>query len=260
MDITPPQPPLVPLVRSLPAGHRYEPHSHEHAQLVYAGRGTMSVITRDGRWVVPPEQAVWVPARVAHEIHCLGPLEMRSLYIHPVPAEALPRHCVVFWVTPLLRELVLAAAEFPECYSPEGPEARLAAVILDQLHSMKEAPLHLPLGRDPRLCVVTDILLVHPADHRGLEDFGRRAGATGRTLARLFRRETGMTFDKWRRQLRLLEAIRQMGEGRAVTEVAYQLGYQSPSAFTAMFRRALGASPSKYVGGRGDGSRGSTLQ
>lgn len=111
------------------------------------------------------------------------------------------------------------------------------------------APLHLPLPRDPRLKAITDSLLAAPGDNRDLTQWGRRTGASGRTLARLFRRETGMTFASWRRRLRLLAAVSRLGGGESVTTVAYDLGYHSPSAFVAMFRRSLGTSPGRYLKG-----------
>ena len=214
----------------------------------------MSVSTRDGRWVVPPQQAVWVPARVEHEIHCLGPLEMRSLYLHPDSSRSLPSRCLVLQVPPFLRELVLLLSRAPVQQTLGSPQGRLAAVLLDQLQEMKEAPLHLPLGQDPRLRAVVDRLVAHPSDNRDLEDFGQYAGASGRTLARLFVAETGLTFGRWRRQLKLIESIARLGEGKTITQVAFELGYRSPSAFTAMFRNALGTCPSTYMGHRRKGN------
>lgn len=237
---------ISPLVQNLEAGHHYEAHSHDKAQLVFAGKGTMSVSTADGRWVVPDQQAVWVPADVEHEIHCLGALEMRSLYVHPKATKTFPDQCVVLNVSPLLREVILALSEYPLVQEGDGPGARLAGVLFDQLDGMEEAPLHLPLGRDPRLRRVIDVLVNDPSDRRGLDELGPLVGASGRTLARLFKAETGMAFSQWRRQLRLVEAITRLGDGKAVTEVAFELGYQSPSAFTAMFRRTLGYVPSVY--------------
>jgi AraC-like DNA-binding protein len=119
-------------------------------------------------------------------------------------------------------------------------------VILDKLHDLEPAPLSLPLASDKRVRRVGDALLENPADERSLEDWALQVGASARTLARLFVNETGLTFAEWRRQVRLLEAIDRLGKGQAVTRVALDLGYESPSAFIAMFRRTLGAPPGKY--------------
>jgi AraC-like DNA-binding protein/quercetin dioxygenase-like cupin family protein len=230
-----------------PGEQRFPMHRHFRAQLVFAREGVMTVTTAAGTWVVPPQQAVWVPAQVDHEVYSAGPLSMRSLYVHPDEAADLPAECCVMAVEPFLRELIVKVADLVERDAPQESYVRLVAVVLDELHDLEVAPLHLPLPRDARLKAITDALLAAPGDNRDLAQWGRRAGASGRTLARLFRRETGMTFAGWRRRLRLLAAVSRLGGGESVTTVAYDLGYHSPSAFVAMFRRSLGTSPGRYL-------------
>lgn len=248
-DLEDPGQPVVTVSRDSPGEQRFPMHRHFRAQLVYASEGVMRVTTDAGTWVVPPQQAVWVPAGVDHEVYSSGPLSMRSLYVHPTACSGLPEECCVMNVEPFLRELILKVAELagrdrvPESYG------RLVGVVLDELGRLEAAPLHLPLPRDARLRAVTDALMAAPGDNRDLGEWGRRAGASGRTLARLFRRETGMTFAGWRRRLRLLAAVARLGAGESVTAVAYDLGYHSPSAFVAMFRRSLGTSPGRYLKG-----------
>jgi AraC-like DNA-binding protein len=222
-------------------------HRHFRAQLVFASEGVMRVTTAAGTWVVPPQQAVWVPADVDHEVYSPGPISMRSLYVHPDATGGLPEECCVMSVEPFLRELIVKISDLAECQELSGKYARLVGVVLDELRGLEVAPLHLPLPRDPRLKAVTDCLIADPGDNRDLTQWGSRAGASARTLARLFRRETGMTFAGWRRRLRLLAAVSRLGGGESVTTVAYDLGYHSPSAFVAMFRRSLGTSPGRYL-------------
>lgn len=242
-----PQLPVVTASSDSPGNQRFPMHRHFRAQLVFAREGVMSVTTAAGTWVVPPQQAVWVPAEVDHEVYSAGPLSMRSLYVHPGAAGGLPAECCVMAVEPFLRELIIKVADLAERGDGLRGHGRLVGVVLDELRELKVAPLHLPLPQDPRLKAITDSLLACPGDDRDLSQWGRRAGASGRTLARLFRRETGMTFAGWRRRLRLLAAISRLGGGESVTTVAYDLGYHSPSAFVAMFRRALGTSPGRYL-------------
>jgi AraC-like DNA-binding protein/quercetin dioxygenase-like cupin family protein len=242
-----PQQPVVTVSSDSAKGQRFPMHRHFRAQLVFAYEGVMRVTTAAGTWVVPPQQAVWVPADVDHEVNCAGPIAMRSLYVHPDATEGLPRECCVMSVEPFLRELIVKIADLADCRELSGSYARLVSVVLDELRELKVAPLHLPLPRDPRLKAVTDYLIADPGDNRDLTQWGRRAGASARTLARLFRRETGMTFAGWRRRLRLLAAVSRLGGGESVTRVAYDLGYHSPSAFVAMFRRSLGTSPGRYL-------------
>ena len=207
----------------------------------------MTVVTRDGTWMVPPQQAVWVPAGVQHEVRALGPLAMRSLYFLPELAKSLPDRCRVVRVSPLLRELILRAVAFPQEGRPSPAESRLLALIPDEITALAEEPLHLPMPRDGRLRAITDALSAAPADARPLSHWATTAGASERTLARLFLKQTGLTFGAWRQRLRLITAVARLAEGHAVTGVAFDLGYDSPSAFIAMFRRQLGAPPGRYL-------------
>ncbi len=238
--------PIVTLANDYAHGHVIARHRHRRAQLVYASAGVLTVATAAGAWVVPPQRAVWVPALTEHRVRAQGRVSMRSLYIEPDAAPGLPAECCVVTVPPLLRELILAAMEFPRLYALDGPEARVMAVILDQIRAARIAPLHLPMPADARLRSVTEALVAAPGDDRTLAAWAAHAGASGRTLARLFLRETGMTFRQWRRQARLLAALTRLATGEPVTTVALDLGYDSPSAFIAMFRKALGETPGRY--------------
>lgn len=200
-----------------------------------------------GIWVVAPEQAVWIPPGVDHQVSHAQDIAMRTLYIDPEVAETLPRDCCVVAVPALLRELILRSVEVGLDYTAEGPGARIMVVILDELRALKPEPLHLPQPRDPRLLKVTQAMIDDPAEGRSLADWARGAGASERTLARLFVKQTGLTFGEWRERLRLVTAVARLAEGAAVTAVALDLGYQSPSAFIAMFRRSLGETPGRYL-------------
>jgi AraC-like DNA-binding protein/quercetin dioxygenase-like cupin family protein len=229
-----------------PAGHLIDWHRHPRAQLAYAERGVIRVSTDEGVWITPPERAVWVPAGIEHRVEMQGTVRMHSLYVKP---DALPDgfdQCRVVLVTPLLRELIRAAVSLPEGYDETGADGRLMRVLIDQLHSLGQAPLHLPVPEDARLKRITTALMDDPSDRRNLEDWAQTAGASARTLERAFRRETGMTFRSWRQQARLLAALTALAGKRPVTQVALDLGYESPSAFIAMFRRAFGVSPGRF--------------
>ena len=124
---------------------------------------------------------------------------------------------------------------------------RLIAVLVDEVLMLESPPLHLPAPRDPRLRSITDVLVDDPSDPRGPSEWSKMVGASERTLARLFVKETGMGFREWRQQLRLLKAIERLAGGEDVTSVALDLGYRSPSAFIAMFKRVLGETPGRYM-------------
>lgn len=238
--------PIVAAATDYPAGDNTQWHAHPRAQLVYAISGVMAVTTAAGVWVVPPERAVWVPGGMEHKVDFPTEVKMRSLWVRPDAAEHLPTVCGIVPVSPLLRELIRAAVELPLEYDLDGPAGRLMAVLIDQLDVLDHAPLHLPWPEDARLKRIAERLAADPALDTSLEDWSRTAGASARTLARLFVKETGLTFGAWRQQARLLKALELLAAGQPVTATALDLGYDSTSAFIAMFRRAMGVPPGQY--------------
>lgn len=221
-------------------------HRHSRAHLFYCAEGVFRIVRKEATWMVPPSQAVWIPSHIEHSAYATQSVALLSLFVDASVTKGLPEICQVVHVSPLLRELIMKALDVGNEYEPNGTAARLMHVIVDELHGLAPAPLSLPLASDKRVRQLCEALIANPADERSLEAWAERVGASARTLARLFVNETGMTFAEWRRQMRLLEAIDRLGEGQPVTRVALDLGYESPSAFIAMFRRTLGASPGKY--------------
>jgi AraC-like DNA-binding protein/mannose-6-phosphate isomerase-like protein (cupin superfamily) len=240
-----PQRPILTMSYRLGPG-RTPPHRHSRAHLFYCAEGVFQIVRKEATWMVPPSQAVWIPSNVEHSAYATQPVALLSLFVDASATAGLPDDCRVVHIAPLLRELILKAVEVGNEYAATGTHARLMQVVLDELQGLVPAPLSLPLAADKRVRQLCEALLAHPADERSLEAWAPRVGASARTLARLFVSETGLTFAEWRRQMRLLEAIDRLGKGQTVTRVALDLGYESPSAFIAMFRRTLGASPGKY--------------
>ena len=161
----------------------------------------------------------------------------------------LPSECRAVNVPPLLRELILHTIRLGLLHQNVPNEARLAGILLDQLEALPAVPLQLPMPRDPRARTVAGLLERHPGAVRKLTAFAREVGASRRTLERLFRAETHLTLGRWRQRLRLIHALRRLATGRSVTRVALDLGYDSPSAFVAMFKRELGTTPGRYFRG-----------
>lgn len=239
---------LVCFGRDYPARYHIAPHHHPRAQLVNAEAGVMSVVAGSGAWVVPPGYAVWVPAGVVHEVASLGPLSMRGIYCREaVLGHAAPRDCRVVEVSPLLRELIQRAFLFDLDRPPSEREAHIDEVILDEIRNLREAPLFVPLPVDSRLKRITDGLMGHPGDGRDFETWARESGASSRTLARLFRKETGLSFREWRTRLRLMSGLQRLAAGDSVTTVALDVGYSGPSAFIAAFRGFTGHTPGEYL-------------
>jgi AraC-like DNA-binding protein len=232
--------------KDFPQDFVIEPHSHERAQLIYATAGTMRVVTGRALWMVPSQRALWMPAGVTHGIEMLDRVTMRTLYLRDDAAASMPEVCRVLQVSPLLRELIVRATELPLHYDEAGPAGHLVALLLAELHGSQTLKLHLPMPHSPRLAALCRALLDEPGDRRTLGEWAKTVHASERTVARLFQKETGLSFAAWRQQARVLEAMGRLGGGAPVTQVAIDLGYDSVSAFSAMFRRAAGASPSDY--------------
>lgn len=238
--------PVCGLTDEYPAGFVDPMHSHDRIQVLYACSGVMSVVTPAMSFVIPPQRAVWLPAGVPHEVSCRGSVSLRTLYIDPA-LDPEPSHCRVVDVTDFLRALILKVVSFGQDYDVDGREGRIVELMLEEIAALPSAAYHATMPADPRLRRVCQAILDDPSDARDVDDWAGVAGMGRRTFTRAFKRETGMGLGVWRQQVRLMEALSLIGSGRPVTTVAYDVGYQSPSAFTAMFRRAYGVPPSIYA-------------
>ncbi len=227
-------------------GHVIPEHFHPEDQLIFASKGVMTVRTGQGIWVVPPLRAVWIPAKTPHSVAMSGPVSMRTLYFLPRLARNLPQKCFVMNVTPLLKELILHACTFPKLNKRAPVQKRIIEIIVDQLEAVDSIPLQLPHPSDSRAMRVERALLADPGEQKTLEKLCKDCGASKRTIERVFLAETKMTFGKWRQQLRLLHGMQLLACGEKVTGAALDAGYCSPSAFISMFKKQLGATPTRY--------------
>jgi AraC-like DNA-binding protein len=239
------------------AGYVLPAHAHRRGQLLYAATGVVSAVTDRGSWVVPPRRALWLPPGVPHEVHMSGAVSTRSVYVRREAADAagLPAYCQVIAVSPLLHALLLEAVDLPLQYALDGRDGRVMALLLDEIRTMPALPLNTPLPDEPRLRRLCRALLAAPALEIDVDAMAHKAGMSRRNFTRTFRQQTGMSFAAWRQQACLLAALTRLGGGEAVTTVAIELGYASASAFSAAFRRTLGAPPSRYLAQHAGGSR-----
>jgi AraC-like DNA-binding protein len=223
---------------------RIDWHDHAEHQLVYPSAGLLRVSTGAGSWVVPPQRAVWLPAEVAHAHQAHGATQMRTLVFAAQVNPLRLAQPTVLSVSNLLRELIVALTDDPDLDVEE--RADLERVALRQLRPAPALRLHLPHPADERPRGVAAILAGNPGDDRTLAQLGRVVGAGERTLSRLFRRETGMTFPQWRAQLRLHHSLTLLAAGRSVTATAIACGYRNPSSFIAAFHETFGTTPAVH--------------
>ncbi|MDE2397131.1 MAG: helix-turn-helix transcriptional regulator [Burkholderiales bacterium] len=238
----------------MPSDSEIIPHSHSWAQVALAISGVSRISTDDSTYLVPGSRAVWIPGGVAHTVRAVEAGELRTLYVQAALC-AMDRppwtECRVVEVSALLRELVLQMSIEMDGDSAPVPELlererRLGDLALDELRRAAPVRLGIDLPRDKRLRALCEAVLAEPGRHATLEAWAAQAGASTRTVARLFRQELGTSFGPWRQQVLLAHAMTLAARGRPMAAIARDLGYASASAFTAMVRRAVGAPPGRF--------------
>lgn len=225
-------------------------HFHQHArgQLFGSLRGLLSVGVEDAVWLVPAIHAVWLPPHTPHSGQSHGPFHGWSVYIDEGACADLPQQACTLRTSGLLREAVLRACHWEPISSDPlpGPQAHIAAVILDEIRGLPIEPFGLPLPKDARLQRIARALIANPSDDQGMEHWADWAAVSLRTLSRRFVTETGFNFTAWRQRARLMRSLEMLATGTPVATIAYDLGYSSPSAFISLFKRSFGQTPANY--------------
>ena len=237
---------MTALAFELNHGHVIPEHVHHEDQLVYACRGVMTVRTSAGTWVVPAQRAVWIPARTPHSVVMSGAVSMRTIYLRPGMVKRLPRACGVVNVSPLLQHLIVRLCTHERLSRRSRVHANLINVLIDQLETVAAVPLQLPAPSDARAARVAATLQRNPGPDHSLAAACKLAGASKRTIERLFQQETNLSLGKWRQQLRLMRSLQLLAAGEKIASAALEAGYSTPSAFIAMFKKALGTTPRRY--------------
>jgi len=240
---------VVTHAQSYQAGTQLALHVHREAQLLFSSCGVMQVTTPHGRWLVPPQRAVWLPPRFEHAVDVLADIEMRSLYFAPEwlgHCDGLPRLVGEFVVAvhPLLRSLILTLFEDPR---PGRRIDLLAQLILCELEEATDVSTFISMPDDPRARHIALQILSDPASEKDLEDLAREAGVSTRTATRLFPAETQLTFKQWRQRARIMAAIEMMGSRtHTIKQLAARLGFSSVAAFAHAFGQIVGMTPTAF--------------
>jgi AraC-like DNA-binding protein/quercetin dioxygenase-like cupin family protein len=241
---------LAGMAKSFTDDHEIPLHHHQRDQLLYAVSGIMRIRTEREAWIVPPDRAVYIPARTSHSVSMRGAVEMRTLYIEPGSGPDLPTAPVAIQVTDLLRALIMALIDEPLLYEEGGRGGAIAGLIHSEIARADRLTLVVPMPADARLRRICLALLAAHADDRTIDQWAEFAGASPRTLVRLFREEVALSFAAWRQRVRFHNALEALVKGEPLVRIAARNGYRSPSAFSAAFRKAMGAAPSSLREGR----------
>ncbi len=228
-------------------------HTHGRAQLICVESGLLTTRTRHGTWSLAPGSAGWMPAAEPHTVAIDGPLRGWGMVLAPALCHDLPADPCVIGISPLLQAVALRVCDWPIADAASARQQHLIEVLLDEIRAAPRQRMHLPMPRDRRLLKIASQLLAEPADDRSLAQWAAWAGLSTRSLTRHFREETTLSFAHWRQQARLAEALRQLSEGRAVSDIAHALGFSSSSAFVTVFRRHFGVPPGRYLARAGRG-------
>lgn len=245
--------PIVGIGNEYPPAFELGWHQHRRGQLLYAARGVVVVSTPRGAWVAPPERAVWTPGGCPHAVRMVGAVSTRSVLIEPDTKGSLGDSNKVIQVSPLLRALLEAACEIPPEYNRDGRDGKVMALLLAELAVAPTVPLAVPFPQSGSIAARCHAFLERPTPHDNIDQWCTDLGMGRRAFTRAFRRETGLSFGAWRQQACILIALPRLAQGESVTTIAFDLGYDSAAAFSTMFKRRVGVSPSRYLPAGGEG-------
>src|SRR5262245_26335698 len=229
-----------------PRGSRVALHAHGSDQLIYASRAVMELGSGRNLWLIPPHFGLWIPARTSHHIRMSESVSMRTLYLRP----GLLRRwaiCTVFHVGPFLRELIFEIVAVGRLRARSHVERAFRDILIAQLQKASAVPTGVGLPRDGRANNVARAVLDMPARRSSLAVLSASAGLSVRTVQRVFRKEVGMDFETWRRQVRLMKAVELLVAGRNVKEAAFGVGYQESKALVVLFRETFGLTPKAWI-------------
>ncbi|WP_411993035.1 AraC family transcriptional regulator [Agarivorans sp. DSG3-1] len=242
-----PDKPVLTNARSMLAESGMVPHSHPRGQLLWAAEGVLRVASEQAVWVVPSSHSVWIPGGVSHQVSCEIAARTRNLFIDPsFPVRQSEKKGVMLSMSPLMREIVLRLTQVPQRMAPQNIQ-RLGLVAIDELENLTPLEVSLPSGKDSRLVKLISYMVQHPNEAPTLASLANMAGASVRTIERLFKAETGMTFRQWRSRFRLMNSLELLSKGESSTSVAHSLGYKSVSSFVKVFRQEFGKTPQSFA-------------
>lgn len=244
--------PIYAYAQSYTDGYFEDTHEHDRIQLLHTLSGVIHVNTEEGVYVIPPSKGIWIPEHKKHAITIHGNVEARGVFITPFARADLNLPCSMVAISQLLSELMNQALDITGEILPHTRNERLLELILDELRFLKELPFQLPMPQSSVLKSICNDILNNFSEGASLEMLSQKYHMSSKTLSRLFQKEMKMTFSIWVIQAKLLKALTDLEMKKPILNIALDLGYESSSAFSYMFKREMGVTPTAYLSKKSD--------
>lgn len=239
--------PIFAYAKDYDHGYFEDFHQHDRIQLLHTLSGVIHVKTDEGIWVIPPSKGIWIPENKVHAISIHGQVKARGIFVQPYARADFITECAVVAIPKLLSELINEAVNIKDEIIPHTRNERLLELILDELRILEELPFQLP---EPKSILLKEIVIFLKSDFSkgtDLDEISRNFHISPKKVSRLFLKETNMTFSTWYKQAKLLQALTELELKKSILNIALELGYESPSSFSYMFKREMGVSPTEYL-------------
>lgn len=227
-------------------------HSHDKAQLIYTEGGIVHIHTENNIYYIPPRHFMWIPAGIKHSIHTNTDKSiMRNLYFPVNPKEeSFYKVEGIYLVDDLLLNLILYTDKWRGDVLVDNKNYAVLLAIKSILPDLcKQAiPLSLTFPKNARLKKIVSFMAEHLDEQLSYTDLAKKYGFSERTLNRLFKKETGMSFIRYFTIQKMLKAIELLlANEMTVNEVAFAVGYNSTPTFSNTFFKLLGQRPSEFL-------------
>ncbi|WP_111895496.1 AraC family transcriptional regulator [Acinetobacter sp. MB5] len=239
--------PIYAYAQSYTDGYMEAMHQHDRIQLLHTLSGVIHVGTEEGIWVIPPSKGIWIPENKKHSIQIFGTVEARGVFVEPFARADFNTECSVVAIPKLLSELINQAIEIKDEILPHTRNERLLELILDEIRFLEELPFQLPEAQSAVLKDICKSIKNNLGTVNHLEDLAQQYHVSAKTISRLFKKEMNMNFGVWLKQAKLLQALTDLEMKKPILNIALDLGYESPSAFSYMFKREMGLTPTAYL-------------
>ncbi|MCW8928808.1 MAG: helix-turn-helix transcriptional regulator [Gammaproteobacteria bacterium] len=246
-DIVNEKRPIIAVSANIDCSHLISPHKHHRGQLIYSLRGALSVKTENKTWHVTPEYGIWIAPNEIHQIKAIKAVSYRSAFLEPDALSPRFNFSHAISIPLLFKELLNEASSINFEYQNNTAESRLHEVLFDRFCFLEPEKFSIPMPNNELLKILVKDVFLEPNSMISLKDLSQKFNVCEKTLSRKFKRETGLSFSQWKQHVCIALAVEKIKNGESLTSISFDLGYNSPSAFSTMFRRVTGMKPSQYL-------------